>query len=167
MPDSPRKPGPKAPLNFSPELEKKVQLMKNISFFKDFTEPELFETAQLSSWLKFSTDDTIVREGDRGSSFWILLKGSVRVVKTILDGKIIQRTLTVIPQGECFGEMSMISGETRTADIVANEEVFLYKIEGYVISQAKDSLQLKFYKRFSEILVTRLARSSQMLAEQS
>ena len=166
MPAPPAPGAKKVPLNFSPELEKKVQLMKNISFFRDFSESELFETAQLSHWLKFNPDDTIVREGDRGSSFWILLKGSVRVVKSVLEEAKVQRTLTIIPQGECFGEMSLISGMNRTADIVANEEVFLYKIEGYIINQASDSLQLKFYKRFSEILVSRLARSSQLLAEQ-
>ena len=156
----------KAPIALSPEEEKRVQLMKNISFFKEFTEPELFETVRLCIWLKFSKDDLIIREAEMAKSFWIILKGSVRVVKKILDGTIVRRTLTIIPPGECLGEMSMISGASRTADIIANEEVFLAKIDGYLINQVADSLQLKFYKRFSEILVSRLARSSQLLVEQ-
>ncbi len=138
--------------------------MKNIPFFMEFAEEDLAETAQMSSWLKFSPDSYILKEGDLGSSFWIILKGSVRVEKALGVGKPAV-VLTVIPQGECFGEMSIISGNPRTASITANEEVFLYKIDGALLEKARDALQLKFYKKFSQILVARLSRSSERLVK--
>lgn len=142
-----------------PELVKKVQLMKALNFFQGFSDPELIEIGQLSDFLKFDAENVILSEGEPGQYFWIILRGSVKVVKL---NPVNQQpcVLAVIPCGECFGEMSIISGQPRTADIVANEDVFLYKVSQTVINQSRESLQLKFYRRFSEILVMRLARTT-------
>jgi len=42
---------------------------------------DLFETAQLSDWLKFMSGDYIVKEGDRGSAFWLTLKFAFHIVQ--------------------------------------------------------------------------------------
>lgn len=147
----------------NPELVKKVQFMRTIPFFDGFSEDDLYQTAEMSSWLKFTQGETIVREGDVGSTFWILLKGSVNVVK-VVPGDPAPYPLAVIPQGECFGEMSLISGEPRTADVMARDEVFLFKVDAGRLNAASVSLQLKFYKKFAFLLVQRLTRTSQQFA---
>ena len=141
-------------------VEKKVLLMRTIDFFEHFTPEELSATSQMSHWLKYANGDTIIREGDRCSSFWVILKGAVWVIKRGVT-RSEDRVLATIPTGECFGEMSIISGGLRTADIVANSEVFLFKIDGFMLNSAADSLQLKFFKRFAEVLVKRLNKTSQ------
>lgn len=146
-------------------LVKKIQLMKGMAFFAGFADPDLVTTAQVSQWLRFPPEGLILQEGEPGTSFWIILKGSVRVEKlNPQTGKTV--ILTQIKQGECFGEMSVITGAPRSANIIANDEVYLYKIEGEIINKAPDSLQAKFFRRFSEILVNRLYWSSQQLSQQ-
>jgi eukaryotic-like serine/threonine-protein kinase len=146
------------------ELEKKVSLMRSISFFSNFCADELMKTADLSIWLKFKKDDLIIREGDLGSSFWVILKGKVAVSRLVL-GQDEPQILATIPAGECFGEMSMISGEPRSADVVALDEVFLFKIDGDRLNLAPEKLQLKFFKNFATILVARLQRTSQQMVQ--
>ena len=142
------------------ELAKKISLMRSVSFFSSFSDDELMITADLSIWLKFQQGDFIIREGDFGSSFWVILKGKVAVSRLFL-GQDEPQVLATIPAGECFGEMSIISGEPRSADVVALEEVFLFKIDGNRLNMAADGLQLKFFKTFATILVARLRRTSQ------
>jgi eukaryotic-like serine/threonine-protein kinase len=146
------------------DLEKKVSLMRNIGFFANFSADELMMTAEMSAWLKFKAGDLIVREGDRGSFFWVLLKGRVAVVRQV-PGYTQPKVLAEIPGGECFGEMSMISGEPRSADVVALEEVFLFKIDGGRLNLSPEKLQLKFYKTFAQVLVFRLQRTSRQILE--
>ena len=145
----------------SPDIQMKMKLMGTILFFEGFTPNDLLYTAQISDWLKMGPGDVVFSEGDPGNSFWIVLKGSVRVVKRVPDQ--LDRVVAFIPTGECFGEMSIISGQPRTAHVVASEEVFLFRIEGQKLNRATEALQLKFFKRFAFILAGRLARTSQDL----
>lgn len=149
--------------NVDAEIFKKFTVMKSLAFFTGFDDRELLEVAMLSDFVKFGPGDYIVKEGEPGNSFCIILKGTVSVTKTdpILRK---HRTLTRITKGECFGEMSIISGKPRTADIVADDEVFIYRIGQETISRSRDALQLQFYRRFCEILVERLTRTSEMAA---
>jgi len=145
----------------SPDIQMKMKLMGTITFFEGFTSNDLLYTAQIADWLKMGPGDVIFAEGDLGSAFWIVLKGTVRVVKRMPD--IPDQVLAFIPTGECFGEMSIISGQPRTAHCIASEEVFLFRIDGQKLSRTTDALQLKFYKRFAVVLAARLARTSQNL----
>ncbi|MFZ2957134.1 MAG: cyclic nucleotide-binding domain-containing protein [Candidatus Ozemobacteraceae bacterium] len=150
---------------FSPDVNIKVKLMRSIPFFEGFSSDEMAYTAQLSEWLKFELGDVILREGDPGSTFWIILKGSVRVVKRTEDKN--DHVLATIPTGECFGEMSFVSGQPRTAHIISNEEVFVFKIDGQKLERAAVTLQLKFFKRFTLLLTNRLARTSSAIFKTS
>ena len=146
------------------EVRKKIQFMMTIPFFQEFTPSDLSETALMSVWLKFAAGTIIIQEGEIGSSFWIILRGSVKVVKRVLNNPE-GILLSVIPCGECFGEMSMISGQPRTADIMANEDVMLFKIDDHGLKKAREGLQLKFFKRFSQILVNRLTQTMATLSQ--
>jgi len=104
--------------------------MQNIPFFCDFTYEDLFETAQLSSWLKFMPGDYIVKEGDCGSAFWIILKGTVRVEKGI-PGKVSGRSSRLSPPANASGKCPSFRADPVPANIVAHEEVFLYKLDAH------------------------------------
>jgi CRP/FNR family transcriptional regulator, cyclic AMP receptor protein len=57
---------------------------------------------------------TVVREGAAGSVFYVILGGRVRVVRN-------GRTVARLGPGEFFGEMSLLDGKPRTADVVTEE----------------------------------------------
>jgi CRP-like cAMP-binding protein len=62
----------------------------------------------------FPAGGVIARQGDVGTGFFIVALGSVRVVR---DGE----TLATLGPGEFFGELSVLDGRPRTAQVVAVE----------------------------------------------
>jgi small-conductance mechanosensitive channel/CRP-like cAMP-binding protein len=66
----------------------------------------------------FAGGESIVRQGASGSSMYVVLKGRARVVLEPNDQEI-----AVIEPGGFFGEMSMLTGEPRTATVRAIEDV--------------------------------------------
>jgi CRP/FNR family transcriptional regulator, cyclic AMP receptor protein len=79
-------------------------------------------TRQLRHLLKGSSEDTydagttIVREGGRSTSMFILVDGTARIEH---DGKKIARRAP----GEFFGEIAMIDGRVRSASVVAETSI--------------------------------------------
>jgi len=157
-------PTPAAEIALSPEDENKIKIMRAIPFFNSFTVPELAMILRTGSWLKSYTGDIILREGGAsGRSFFVILKGGVCIQKRV-GGSTMKKTIRCLKKGECFGEMSVITGEPRSADAVADGETFVLKIDAETLTQDTDSfdmrsIQFKFYKAFSEILAQRLAQT--------
>ncbi|TAD87929.1 MAG: cyclic nucleotide-binding domain-containing protein [Alphaproteobacteria bacterium] len=64
----------------------------------------------------FGPGDVIIREGDRGSNFFLIEKGLVEVVKQGPSGQIV---LGHIGIGGVFGEMALIDDRPRMATVTA------------------------------------------------
>ena len=59
---------------------------------------------------------TIVREGDRGETLFVVLVGNARVVRG-------GRTLARLGPGDFFGEIAVLDKRPRTASVIADSEV--------------------------------------------
>jgi CRP/FNR family transcriptional regulator, cyclic AMP receptor protein len=70
--------------------------------------------AQRMVEVAFTKDQVIVRQGEVGTGFFLVATGSVRVVR---DG----RTLAHIGPGDFFGELSVLDGRPRVAQVIAVE----------------------------------------------
>lgn len=70
--------------------------------------------------VRFATGETIIHQGDPGSSMYVIARGRVAVLVG-LDGT--QREVATLGPGEFFGEMSLVTGEPRQATCVARDEV--------------------------------------------
>ena len=70
----------------------------------------------------FKSGQKIITEGDFGEEMFIISFGSVQVSK-LINGKRI--TLMNLGRGEFFGEMSLLEGLTRSADVFASEDTEL------------------------------------------
>ena len=83
--------------------------------FKDFSVDELVAVIQGLKLLSFDRGQVILREGDAGSSLYMLTDGTVKAfVKR--GGK--QVPIGELEEGAFFGEMSILSGKPRAATIV-------------------------------------------------
>ncbi len=71
----------------------------------------------------FAAGETIVRQGAGGESMFVVLSGRVRV--TIEPSG---QEVAVIPAGGFFGEMSMLTGEARTATVKAADDAVVLEI---------------------------------------
>lgn len=67
--------------------------------------------------IAFDADSGIVKQGEKGDSLFVVISGSARVVRHQADdGDVLVARLG---PGECFGEVALLTGEQRTADVLA------------------------------------------------
>jgi serine/threonine protein kinase len=134
-----------------PDTEK-FHTLRELDFFKNFGELELWEVLAISNWAYYPEGTTIIREGDETASFFIIISGEVEIRKN-------SRGLCTLGAGVCFGEMSGIRrGERRrSASVVANKDIRLIEVSEPLLHQASDACQRRFDKAFLEILADRLA----------
>ncbi|MFA6283229.1 MAG: HDOD domain-containing protein [Desulfurivibrionaceae bacterium] len=145
------------------DLDEQIEFLKKVSFFHGFDDHELKQFLLVSKWLRVPPNTVIIKEDTTERAFYILVKGEVRVEKR-LPGKAKPIQLTTLATGDCFGEMALVTEIKRTADVVASTESFILRVEPEIVSTSNVFLQLKFYKRFCERLVSRLDLANKKVA---
>jgi CRP/FNR family cyclic AMP-dependent transcriptional regulator len=115
-----------------------IEVLKRLPIFKNLAESELSILANRAIRKRFPKESIIVQEDDEGDSLMIILSGRVKVVLNSEEGKEI--ILSILRDGDFFGEMSLLDGEPRSATVIAMEDStlmiiqrndFLYQIEKY------------------------------------
>ncbi|MGD9158081.1 MAG: serine/threonine-protein kinase [Desulfobacteraceae bacterium] len=125
----------------------------HLKFFLDFTYDEVKEIVSLSQIIKVRNGNAIVSQGEIDDTFYILMSGSAKVVKS-------SNVIASIEAGDCIGEMALIGGQQRIADVKADTDCILLKISSSLLDNASDSLKHLFFKTFAITLVHRLSVSS-------
>jgi CRP-like cAMP-binding protein len=92
-----------------------VESLARLALFADLPRPRLEAIAHAYDEQVFPPGKRVLREGLSGGGFYLILDGTA-VVR--LDGH--ERTLG---RGEFFGEISVLTGEPPTADVVAHTEL--------------------------------------------
>ncbi len=151
----------------NPETAAKQQIhfLKKISFFQDFDDHELKQLLSVSRWLKAQPGALLIKEDSLEKVFYILVKGTVSVFITAENGTRIK--LTTLKTGDTFGEMAVVSETKRTAGVETTSECFILMVDPDILNQASVFLQLKFYRRFCEILVSRLIAANKKMTDLS
>ena len=109
-----------------------------------------------------SPDTVLVREGDPGDALFIVESGLVEVFLQSATGE--TTVLTRLGPGEAFGEMSVLTGERRSAGVrtIAPTHVRVVPREGFLQAAAETPLLLF---NLSRVLVGRLTRANQQAAD--
>jgi small-conductance mechanosensitive channel/CRP-like cAMP-binding protein len=81
----------------------------------------------------YAPGEIIIRRGDPGESMFVVYRGKVEVRLPSNNGD--QQQVAVLEPGNFFGEMALFTGESRSADVSAIEEVELLEIRKSVIEQ--------------------------------
>lgn len=84
---------------------------------------EIDKLAEYGSMRTVTSGRTILQRGDPGDSMMIVLSGRVKVSNISSDGK--EAILNFIDEGRCFGEIALLDGKERTADVSAMEKTEL------------------------------------------
>ena len=100
---------------------KEAEYLAEISIFSNFKKEDLQRLAQKSRYCNYKMGDVIIGEGDRDGRLYILINGTVDVVKSYRTKKA-KRLRTLAPP--CyFGEMALIEDMVRSATVVARGQV--------------------------------------------
>jgi small-conductance mechanosensitive channel/CRP-like cAMP-binding protein len=101
---------PPASTDVDPELVE--QALRRVSIFADLPVEQRLQIAGVSHRGVYGAGESVVRQGAEGCSMFVLLSGEVAVL--IDPGA---REVARIPSGGFFGEMSLLTGEPRTATV--------------------------------------------------
>jgi CRP-like cAMP-binding protein len=78
---------------------------------------------QVVNQAHFEAGDFIIRQGDVGDQFYVIISGQVEVIRELPDGQKV--SLARLGKGEYFGESSLLTGRRRNASVQAISQVDL------------------------------------------
>lgn len=129
-----------------------LDFLATLPIFSFFTRPELEVVAQLGSEVSFAKDDVVIRIGEPGDIFYVLLDGELDV----WDASQPPRQTGTLRRGDYFGEMALLQGGKRTATVTVARRARVLAVD----KPAFDQLFLKNPKAiefFARVLSKRLA----------
>jgi CRP/FNR family cyclic AMP-dependent transcriptional regulator len=91
--------------------------LKRVPLFADLAEPEVARFAEVTREREYPKNSVILFEDDPGDALFIVSSGQVKVVLIGEDGR--EVILSVLGEGDFFGEMSLIDDEPRSAHVIA------------------------------------------------
>jgi len=140
------------------DSEKYLALSK-VEMLQLLGDAEFWELAGAARWTRRDKGSTILREDASGTSFYFLAKGEVKVTKK-------GRLLSMINEGECFGEMAFIRGgeEPREATVEAVSDVVVAEFQPETLEGLSHSAQLHLARALVRNAVERLALANSRLA---
>ncbi len=107
-------------------LKEKKEILKRMIDFKDFSEEELEKIARISAVKAYKEDEVIFKEGDEDSSFYIMIRGCLRIIK--YNERNEEIILADICTGGFLGETAIVN-ERHRVNAVASEFVELLFLE--------------------------------------
>lgn len=103
------------------------QQLAEIPLFSHMDDEERSELHSLMTIRTFQPGQIVMKAGREGSSFQIIERGEVELWLTDTDGKKV--VLDVLGPGKFIGELSMLSGESRSASATSEEDVVTLELE--------------------------------------
>ena len=101
--------------------------LAGIALFQNFTAEQLALVAAHARRRAYRADEAIVHQDDPGETFCVILSGTVKVSRTLAEGK--EVFLALLAAGDTFGEMSLIDQSARSADVVTQEPTTLLTLD--------------------------------------
>ena len=94
----------------------KIDLIKTVPLFAGASKAELAEIAAIADEVDLPAGRTLIKEGDSGREFFVLIDGTADVTQ---DGQ----SIRTMGPGDFFGEIALISKAPRSATITTTSPV--------------------------------------------
>ncbi|HEY7731017.1 MAG TPA: cyclic nucleotide-binding domain-containing protein [Gaiellaceae bacterium] len=126
----------------------KMDLLARVPLFSGCSKRELQEVAALADELDLSEGTVLIKEGERGREFFVIVDGTVAVTK---DG----RRVSTLGGGDWIGEIALVSDVPRTATVTTTSPVRLLVVTDRAFSgliKRSPSIALKVLASVAERL---------------
>ncbi|MDQ5945861.1 MAG: eukaryotic-like serine/threonine-protein kinase [Pseudomonadota bacterium] len=137
------------------------KMLRDLPFFDDFEDVEVWESLRICVWRNLSEKMMLLKEGESGRMFGIIVSGYVEVSQ---EGKAIYR----LGPGEVVGEMAYLhpkSAFQRTSVVTLEPTVFL-EVNSSALALSSEEVLERFNKTLTARVLDRLAEADAILAKQ-
>lgn len=107
-------------------LQDEVDVLRRVPLFANIEPARLKLLAFTSERLVFSEGQDLFEEGDTGDAAYVILRGSVDVLKDTDEGRI---KIVTLPKNNLIGDIAILCDVPRTATVRAVERIETLKIE--------------------------------------
>jgi CRP/FNR family transcriptional regulator, cyclic AMP receptor protein len=156
-------------------MEKDILLLQETDLFKNLTAEQIKTLLGICRQVEFSENEIIMKEGDMGSSLYIILEGTVEVIKSLVLGdgseddfreSVKNKVFTKLDEKShaVFGEIALLEECRRSATIRANTDCILYEIREDDFLQLVETnchLGCKILLNLSKIVSARLRKADE------
>lgn len=108
------------------EYARRMDALSRVDVFRALDAEKIDRLSRRLRLVIFGPGEVILRQGDPGDSLYVVRAGQV-VVQIGLHGG--PKTVATLTAGQFFGEMSLMTGESRSATVVAKNDVECYVVE--------------------------------------
>jgi small-conductance mechanosensitive channel/CRP-like cAMP-binding protein len=109
------------------ELTRRLEALASVPPFAALSEEERADIAERLQYAPFARGDIITKQGNKAHWLYILAFGEADVLYEPPGGA--PQPIGTVRAGEFFGEMALLSGEARTATVVAKTDVECYRLD--------------------------------------
>ncbi len=124
-----------------------------MSLFSDLSSKDLNELARNLKEVSYPKDTPVFFEGEHGDTLFLIKKGLAKIYHTSRDGR--TKTLSLIKQGNFFGEMSILTDKGRSASaatITACDFLVMGRTEFYNLVEKNPSIPFRIIHTLCERL---------------
>lgn len=150
---------PNAEVQREPVFDTAERLLSQIDFFKQLPPEEAEQLARKCQRRRYASEEVIVRRGDASTEMYLIESGRVRIELAAEEGRL--RSIAELSRGEFFGEMSLMTGEVRTADVIAAEETVVLVLDRETLAPIIEKYP-DFTEHVSQVLAERRARLTEL-----
>ena len=138
-------------------------ILKKIPLFADvLDERQIERLGSKCHFAAFRRGSMLIAEGDFGTSMFAIVEGSVSVL--LADKRGTAHDVAILKSGDIVGEMSLMTGARRNANVVAEDEVLALEITKValeeLLARAPDLID-----RFGTVLARRQAELDKVATE--
>ena len=137
----------------------KFTALRKVPLLQRLNDAEIWELVHAGNWSRLAPRNSVVREGEPGTSLFFIGSGQVKVTKQA-------RLLSVLSAGECFGEMAYVKGGAlpRQASVETMTDSILAEFDPAALQKTSANCQLAMTTSLLHAMVDRLASANERLA---
>lgn len=103
------------------------EFLKQVPIFSDLNEESLNRVANSGVLQSFKKDSVILSEEEAGNALFVIASGKVKIVRSDSDDK--EVILAILNESDFFGEMALLDGFNRSANVIAMQDSKLFIIQ--------------------------------------
>jgi small-conductance mechanosensitive channel/CRP-like cAMP-binding protein len=109
------------------ELTRRLEMLRGVDMFAALSDEEKSEVAERMQYAPFARGDIITKQGDAAHWLYMIAFGEAEVLLEPQGGA--PRVVNTLHAGQFFGEMGLLTGESRYATVVAKSDVECYRLD--------------------------------------